>query len=114
MPKQQNPRLNDPEMYEALRDEGVSAQKATWMSNAAAKEGRSTVGGKCGKCGKSKDYENWTVPQLKAKAKEIGLKGYLSKRQDELIQSLPIPAQLITDSCASAAVMSNACGGRDE
>lgn len=85
MPTQQNPRLKDPEMYEALRDEGASAQKAARISNAAAKEGRSTIGRKGGT---SKDYDEWTVPQLKVKAKKIGLKGYSKQRKDELIQSL--------------------------
>lgn len=85
MPKKQNPSLKDPEMYEALRDDGASEQKAARISNAAAKRGRSAVGRKGGK---SKDYEDWTVSQLKDKAKEIGLKGYSRKRKDELIQSL--------------------------
>ncbi|POH57876.1 DUF7218 family protein [Arthrobacter glacialis] len=85
MPKNQNPSLKDPEMYEALRDDGASAQKAARISNAAAKEGRSTIGRRGGK---SKDYEDWTVSQLKDKAKEIGLKGYSRQRKNELIQSL--------------------------
>lgn len=85
MPQEQNPSLKDPEMYEALRGDGASAQKAARISNAAAKQGRSAVGRKGGK---SKDYEDWTVSELKEKAKEIGLTGYSRKRKDELIHSL--------------------------
>lgn len=85
MPKKQNPTLKDPEMYEALRDDGAPAQKTARISNAAAKKGRSAVGRKGGK---SKDYEDWTVPQLKDKAKVIVLKGYSRKRKEELVQSL--------------------------
>ena len=85
MPKDENPSLKDPEMYQALRDDGASEQKAARISNAAAKRGRSAVGRKGGK---SKDYEDWTVPALKEKAKEIGLTGYSKLRKDELIHSL--------------------------
>lgn len=85
MPKKPNPSLKDPEMYGALRDDGASTQKAARISNAAAKKGRSAVGRKGGK---SKDYEDWTVRQLKDKAKDIGLKGYSRKRKEELVQSL--------------------------
>lgn len=85
MPQEQNPSLKDPEMYEALRGDGASAQRAARISNAAAKQGRSAVGRKGGK---SKDYKDWTVSELKEKAKEIGLTGYSRKRKDELIHSL--------------------------
>lgn len=85
MPQEKNPSLKDPQMYEALREEGASAQKAARISNAAAKEGRSSVGRKGGK---SPAYEDWTVPELKAKAKDIGLSGYSRKRKQELITSL--------------------------
>ena len=80
-----NPSLKDPEMYEALRDDGASPQKAARISNAAAKEGRASVGRKGGKSG---SYEDWTVPELKAKAQAIGLKGYSTQRKNELIRSL--------------------------
>lgn len=85
MPTKRNPSLNDPEMYEALREDGASEQKAARISNAAAKRGRSAV---AAKGGKSKDYEEWTVAELRGKAKEIGLTGYSSQRKDELIFSL--------------------------
>ena len=85
MPEKKNPSLKDPKMYDALRDDGASAQKAARISNAAAKQGRSAI---ARKGGKSHDYEDWTVPELRTKAKDIGLTGYSRKRKAELIKSL--------------------------
>ncbi|POH72418.1 DUF7218 family protein [Arthrobacter glacialis] len=84
MPARKNPSLKDPELYEELREDGASKQKAARISNAAAKEGRSTIGRKGGK---SPAYEEWTVADLRVKAKEIGLTGYSSQRKAELIES---------------------------
>lgn len=85
MPGESNPSLKDPEMYEALREDGASKQKAARISNAAAKKGRSAIGRKGGKSG---DYEDWTVAELRDKAKEIGLTGYSKKKKSELISEL--------------------------
>ncbi|WP_394942023.1 Rho termination factor N-terminal domain-containing protein [Psychromicrobium sp. YIM B11713] len=85
MPQKKNPTLKDPELYEELREDGASKRKAARISNAAAQEGRSAIGRKGGKSG---DYEDWTVPRLRQRAKEIGLKGYSSQRKSELIHAL--------------------------
>ncbi|MFT2817113.1 Rho termination factor N-terminal domain-containing protein [Leifsonia sp. A12D58] len=85
MPRGQNPSLKDPELYDELRKEGTSAEKAARISNAAAKEGRSAIGRKGGKSG---DYDDWTVAHLKARAKELGITGYSGKRKNEIIELL--------------------------
>jgi general stress protein YciG len=85
MPGNRNNSLKDPELYEKLRDEGDSKQKAARISNAAADRGRSSVGRKGGKAG---DYDGMSVPELRKRAKELGLRGYAGKRKDELIAQL--------------------------
>ena len=85
MPGRRNSSLKDPELYKELRDDGASKQKAARISNAAARDGRSNVGRKGGKSG---DYDDWTVPELRQRAKEIGLTGYSRKKKADLISAL--------------------------
>lgn len=85
MPGNRNNSLKDPELYEKLRDEGDSKQKAARISNAAAARGRSAVGRTGGEAG---DYDDWSVPELRKRAKELGLHGYSGKRKSELISEL--------------------------
>jgi len=77
--------LKDPELYEELRKDGASKEKAARISNAAARDGRSAVGTRGGRSG---DYEDWTVADLRGRAKELGLTGYSGKRKAELIDML--------------------------
>jgi general stress protein YciG len=77
--------IKDPELYEELRKDGDSKQKAARISNAAAAKGRSEVGRKGGKSG---DYDDWTVTDLRKRAREIGLTGYSGKKKAELVSAL--------------------------
>lgn len=77
--------INDPELYETLREDGASKEKAARIANAAAKDGRSAVGERGGSSG---SYEDWTVEELRGRAKELGLTGYSSLKKDELIDLL--------------------------
>ncbi len=85
MPEGRGSNLKNPDMYEELRKDGASKEKAARISNAAANEGKSTVGRRGGESG---SYEDWTVDDLKKRAKELGLSGYSDKRKAELISML--------------------------
>jgi len=72
-------------MYDELRKEGASKEKAARISNAAANEGKSEIGRRGGTAG---DYDDWTVERLRARAKELGITGYSGKRKGQLISML--------------------------
>jgi hypothetical protein len=80
-----NPSIKDEKLYEDLRKEGDSKQKAARIANAAAARGKSAVGRKGGKSG---SYDDWTVPQLKRRAKELGLSGYSGLSKAKLISKI--------------------------
>lgn len=80
-----NPSIKNEKMYEDLRKEGNSKQKSARIANAAAARGTSAVGKKGGKSG---SYDDWTVADLKKRAKDIGLSGYSNLSKDKLISKI--------------------------
>jgi hypothetical protein len=80
-----NPSIKNEKLYRELRKQGNSEEKAARISNAAAARGKSSVGRKGGKAG---SYADWTVPQLKHRAKELGMSGYSGLTKDKLIAKL--------------------------
>ena len=83
--KSPGPSVKDKHLYERLRDEGNSKEKAARISNAAAKSSRSSVGRKGGKSG---DYDDMTKEQLMKRAREIGIGGRSKMSKSELVSAL--------------------------
>ena len=80
-----SPSIKNEKMYEELRAEGNSKQKSARIANAAAARGKSSVGRKGGQSG---SYDDWTVPELKKRAKEIGVSGYSGLTKQQLVSKL--------------------------
>jgi hypothetical protein len=79
------PSVKDPAMYEELRDDGMSKEKAARISNAADNEGRSEV---ASRGGHADQYEERTKDELLERAREIGIEGRSTMNKDELIDAL--------------------------
>ncbi|ORX05582.1 DUF7218 family protein [Mycolicibacillus trivialis] len=80
-----NSSIKDERLYQDLRDKGDSKEKAARIANAAAASGRSKVGKRGGRSG---SYQDWTVPELKKRAKELGMSGYSKLTKSKLIAKL--------------------------
>jgi hypothetical protein len=81
MAKDHGSSIKDDEQYEALRDDGMSKEKAARIANSdrssTAKKG-----------GSSPAYEEWTKDDLYEKAKDVGIDGRSDMSKDELIDAL--------------------------
>ena len=73
--------VKDEKQYEALRDQGMSKQKAARIANSDSKQ----TGKKGGKSGK---YDDWSKKDLEKKASEVGVEGRSKMSKKELIGAL--------------------------
>ena len=81
MAKDHGPSIKDDEQYEALREDGMSKEKAARIANSD----RATT---AEKGGSSPAYEEWTKDDLYDRAKEVGIDGRSDMTKDELIDAL--------------------------
>lgn len=79
------PSIKDSEQYEALREKGMSKEKAARISNESAASSRSEVGERGGE---AENYEDRTKEELLERAREVGIEGRSEKTKDELIDAL--------------------------
>lgn len=77
--------IKDRELYEALREDGASQEKAARIANAAANSSREEVGRRGGD---ADAYEEWTVDELRERARELDIEGRSSMKKAELIEAL--------------------------
>jgi hypothetical protein len=85
MAKDHGASIKDDEMYEALRREGASKEKAARIANEAAASSRSEVGERGAT---AENYEDRTRDELEERAREIGIEGHSNMTKDELIDAL--------------------------
>ena len=83
--KDPGPSVKDPELYEKLRDEGNSKEKSARIANAASNTSRSSVGRKGGS---SPSYDEWTVEDLRKRARELEIEGRSTMTKSELVDAL--------------------------
>jgi hypothetical protein len=78
--KDHGPSIKDDERYEALREDGMSKEKAARIANSPRHETAK-------KGGEAAPYEEWTFEELRDRAAEIGIEGRSDMDKRELIDA---------------------------
>ena len=81
MGEKHGPSIKDDEQYEALREEGMSKEKAARIANTPRQKAAE-------KGGQAPPYEEWTVDELRERAAELDVEGRSNMNKDELIAAL--------------------------
>ena len=78
------PSIKDEDTYDALRDKGMSKEKAARIANAKANDDMDPSE----KGGSAPLYEDWSKDDLYRRAQEIGIEGRSDMTKDDLIAAL--------------------------
>ena len=85
MAKNHGPTVKNDRQYEAMRDQGMSKEKAARVANANAGSSGNRASERGGRSSK---YEEQTKDQLMRKAREVGIEGRSKMDKGELISAL--------------------------
>ena len=83
MAEDHGPSIKDDRLYEDLREDGASKEKAARIAN--AKAGGTNVSEKGGE---AEEYEDRTVEELQDRARELGIEGRSDMDKEQLIDAL--------------------------
>ena len=72
-------------LYKRLRNLGVSAKESARVANTSAKTPSKKASARGGA---ATSYANWKVPQLRRRAKKVGIKGRSTMNKKQLIKAL--------------------------
>lgn len=84
MTRDHGPQIKDDEIYESLREDGASKEKAARIANAHANDDQQPGV----KGGRAAPYEDWTRDELYRRARELDIDGRSKMTKDELISAL--------------------------
>ena len=83
--RKHGPSVKDTEVYEALRREGASKEKAARIANESAAASRSTVGRRGAK---AEDLDERSKEELTQRARELGIEGRSKMSKRELVSAI--------------------------
>lgn len=90
--KDPGPRIKDRELYQRLRGAGLSKKISKRVANSAAPvagapaKAAQKKGAQRG--GKASSYDDWKVPDLQRRAKQVGISGRSAMTKKQLIKAL--------------------------
>jgi hypothetical protein len=77
--------IKDEKVYDALREDGASKEKAARIANASAAQGEKKVAARGGRAG---SYEDRSKDDLLKQARKVGIEGRSKMNKGELISAL--------------------------
>jgi hypothetical protein len=83
--KDPGPGVKDKELYERLRGAGVSKKKSARVTNSTVRAFRNKISSRGAAAG---PYDDWKVPDLRRRAKQVGITGRSAMNKQQLVKAL--------------------------